>query len=321
MWFKLAGPMAPAMSLCAAVFACVLSTAVSAEPFTITNPHGPAVGCTQTSTGTYCPDGGGGRPNDYDDDGAPCRGGWMHGPIWDALLGRCPSQDYIPRVQPQASDYGVGSIFPDSSSRYLNLNDLNGKTLQELRVARNEMFARKGRYFKDPALRAYFERLPWYSPNTWDVSLNPIELENIKRIQKAEAKRDTDEPSCLLDVRGGCSPVGTGSNVPAPSLAFKSGWIGDARFNYPVFPDGVLKKLTQADRIALKGLIEQRGQAELDLSNAQSAYKAAKTNPINQSAQGQAMVNKLDAEVKKNEKIINDSNAAITGVITHYVHD
>jgi hypothetical protein len=84
MWFKFASPMAPAMSLCAAAFAYVLSTAVSAQPFTITNPHGPAVGCTQTSTGTYCPNGGGGGGgNDYDDDGAPCRGGWMHGRMWD----------------------------------------------------------------------------------------------------------------------------------------------------------------------------------------------------------------------------------------------
>ncbi|MGP0091034.1 MAG: lysozyme inhibitor LprI family protein [Xanthobacteraceae bacterium] len=25
-----------------------------------------------------------------DDDGAPCRGGWFHGPVWNALLGTCP---------------------------------------------------------------------------------------------------------------------------------------------------------------------------------------------------------------------------------------
>jgi hypothetical protein len=316
-----------AFALAISAAALLTSAAVAQQgSFRIENPNGPAYHCIQTQTGTYCPDGGGGtqanRNGNYDDDGAPCRGGWMHGPIWDAILGRCSDQITVtPNPPAPAPNYTVGSIFPDSSSRYLDLNDLHGKTLQELRVARNEMFARKGRYFKDAELRVHFESLPWYRPYTWDVSLNPIELANIKIIQQAEAKRDSDEPSCLFDVRGGCRPVGTASNVPAPSVDFKAGWIGGTKFSYPVIPNDVLKKLTSADRETLKQVIEQRGQAELDLPNAQRAYEAAKANPVNHSPQGQAMVNKLDAEVKKNEKTINDSNAAITNMITHYVHD
>jgi hypothetical protein len=80
-------------------------------------------------------------------------------------------------------------IIPASSSRLLNAADLSGLTPAELRVARNEIFARNGRFMQDAALRAYFSQFAWYKPYTWDITLTPIEKANVGLIQKAEGAR------------------------------------------------------------------------------------------------------------------------------------
>lgn len=49
----------------------------------------------------------------------------------------------------QNSEY----IIPDSSTRLLTAADLNGLSKNELRLARNEIFARYGRRFKDQELQ------------------------------------------------------------------------------------------------------------------------------------------------------------------------
>lgn len=53
-------------------------------------------------------------------------------------------------------------ILPDSDSEYLSYDDLNGIGAEELRIARNEIYARKGRKFQDEVLQAYFEGKDWY---------------------------------------------------------------------------------------------------------------------------------------------------------------
>ena len=55
-------------------------------------------------------------------------------------------------------------------------------TPQQRRIARNEIFARHGRRFSDPALQAYFDLQPWYTPTLplgVEPELNPIERENV----------------------------------------------------------------------------------------------------------------------------------------------
>jgi hypothetical protein len=79
-----------------------------------------------------------------------------------------------------------GFIFPDSDQRFLTVNDLRGLSSEQLRVARNEIFARRGRYFKDQALTAHFSQFSWYQPDRWDVTLNNFEQANIKLIQSME---------------------------------------------------------------------------------------------------------------------------------------
>ncbi len=55
-----------------------------------------------------------------------------------------------------------GFVFGDSDSRYLTAADLEGLTKEELRIARNEIYARRGRKFKDQMLQDYFNSQSWY---------------------------------------------------------------------------------------------------------------------------------------------------------------
>ena len=54
-------------------------------------------------------------------------------------------------------------IIPYSNTRYLTENDLRGLSEWELKLARNEIYARHGRRFKDPALQEYFDAQSWYT--------------------------------------------------------------------------------------------------------------------------------------------------------------
>jgi Caspase domain/YARHG domain len=78
-------------------------------------------------------------------------------------------------------------ILPDSGSRRLNWDDVSSLSGAQLRVARNEIYARRGRFMKDVQLRTYFSQFSWYRPYTWDVTLNPVEKANVALIQRAEA--------------------------------------------------------------------------------------------------------------------------------------
>ena len=84
-----------------------------------------------------------------------------------------------------------GYIFYDSDTRYLTDEDLRGLSSWELKIARNEIYARRGRLFNDSSLQNYFDSCSWYngyiSPNSFNEnSLNKIEQYNVKLIKKYE---------------------------------------------------------------------------------------------------------------------------------------
>ena len=86
-----------------------------------------------------------------------------------------------------------GMIIPDSDSRKLTDDDLKGLSADELRIARNEIYARRGRKFADKELQAHFDSMEWYAPiveaKDFDESiLNEYELYNLKLIGKFEKK-------------------------------------------------------------------------------------------------------------------------------------
>ncbi|MBL9071009.1 MAG: YARHG domain-containing protein [Sphingopyxis sp.] len=81
---------------------------------------------------------------------------------------------------------GSGVVIPDSSDRLLTAGELGNYTALELRIARNEIFARRGLRFRDPALRAHFSQFGWYRPMTDAVSLTPTEKANVALLKSAE---------------------------------------------------------------------------------------------------------------------------------------
>ena len=93
--------------------------------------------------------------------------------------------DTLRPVRPSAN-LDAGFIFSDSDRRRLTLGELRGLSLEQLRIARNEIYARRGRYFKDETLKAHFSQFSWYQPDRWDVTLNEVEQANVRLIQSME---------------------------------------------------------------------------------------------------------------------------------------
>jgi hypothetical protein len=67
-------------------------------------------------------------------------------------------------------------------------NTLGDLFAEDLRVLRNEIYARHGRVFKDKELQKYFDSQAWYKPNPdfKDDQLSEIEVGNLAKIREAE---------------------------------------------------------------------------------------------------------------------------------------
>jgi hypothetical protein len=87
------------------------------------------------------------------------------------------------RVSSGATETGARVDVTDPHRQYLTAAQLRRLSPDQLDLVRYEIFARRGRYFKDPALRAYFEQFAWYRPYAWDVPLTRVEQANVDLIQ------------------------------------------------------------------------------------------------------------------------------------------
>ena len=98
-----------------------------------------------------------------------------------------------------ASDTGNSDyVIPYSSTRYLTNTDLTGLSEWQMRIARNEIYARHGRIFKSDDLADYFASKSWYTPSVsadqFDNSyLNAIEIENLKLITAYEKAHNLNQ--------------------------------------------------------------------------------------------------------------------------------
>ena len=81
---------------------------------------------------------------------------------------------------------GSGVVIPDSSDRQLSADELGNYGALELRIARNEIFARHGLRFSDPSLRAHFSQFSWYRATSDTVDLSAIEKANVALLKTAE---------------------------------------------------------------------------------------------------------------------------------------
>jgi hypothetical protein len=79
-------------------------------------------------------------------------------------------------------------------NRLISEQMLHGLSLNELRLLRNEVYARHGRQFQAPWLSQYFFSQPWYSPNEnfKDEELSGPDKQNVETIVAYEKKIHDD---------------------------------------------------------------------------------------------------------------------------------
>ncbi|TVV76840.1 YARHG domain-containing protein [Sphingomonas solaris] len=91
---------------------------------------------------------------------------------------------------PGSSGIAPRLLVPDSSRRAIARSELTALSAGELRIARNEIYARHGRLFTAPDLERYFSRFPWYRPKpAATVALSEVEEQNVILMQQEEAAR------------------------------------------------------------------------------------------------------------------------------------
>ncbi|MBX3531513.1 MAG: YARHG domain-containing protein [Rhizobiaceae bacterium] len=77
-------------------------------------------------------------------------------------------------------------IFPDSDRRLLTADEVSPLNAADLRIARNEIYARRGRKFVRQDLQEHFGKFDWYKPQFGEVELTFIEQKNVDLIRKYE---------------------------------------------------------------------------------------------------------------------------------------
>jgi hypothetical protein len=82
----------------------------------------------------------------------------------------------------------VPGRYPEASARYLSDSDLTYKNCFDLKIMRNEVYARHGYIFRTPDMVDYFTRQGWYRPSAADVTnnLSGIEKRNVHLIKTNE---------------------------------------------------------------------------------------------------------------------------------------
>lgn len=101
-----------------------------------------------------------------------------------------PTPTPAPRPPPPAAEARLGDfLLPQSSVQPLSPAAIAGLDKAQLRIARNEIYARNGRIFKSPDLAAHFAKFAWYKPVADEVTLSPVEQANVSLLQEAEASR------------------------------------------------------------------------------------------------------------------------------------
>ncbi|CAN5529291.1 hypothetical protein BH10PSE7_BH10PSE7_02680 [soil metagenome] len=123
---------------------------------------------------------------------------WIESSLSKAFYFTQAARGKITDLTPPEPTADQGLVFPQSSDILLTEADMRGKDSGTLRLARNEIFARHGRLFNDAALRAHFEKFGWYRGTTYDVSLNPVETQNVAFIRQYEMQDSAPKDGFLF---------------------------------------------------------------------------------------------------------------------------
>jgi hypothetical protein len=104
-----------------------------------------------------------------------------------------PSQDltsnsYKTKNKYRSTNSNYDGEYPEASTSYLSSEQLKYLSPFELKIMRNEIFARHGYIFKTPEMKNYFNTQNWYYGRFTNVDnqLTQIEKENIQLIKSYE---------------------------------------------------------------------------------------------------------------------------------------
>ncbi|BFL48467.1 YARHG domain-containing protein [Lactonifactor longoviformis] len=112
----------------------------------------------------------------------------------DAAYGRVPFGSTVPepvKTETPSDSSDREYILPGSDSRYYRKLDLEGLSAEEIRIARNEIYARHGYMFSTQDLQEYFSGKSWYTPSVpaeefSEGMLNQTERANLDMIKEYE---------------------------------------------------------------------------------------------------------------------------------------
>lgn len=102
------------------------------------------------------------------------------------------------QIELTSSDY----ILPQSQTQELTVADLEGLSLAELRLARNEIYARYGRQFTDATLNQWFYSKDWYlsiSPKYAPADFDSISPNPLSTLEQQNAEFILEYESYLLE--------------------------------------------------------------------------------------------------------------------------
>lgn len=91
-------------------------------------------------------------------------------------------EDDFVRAPDRPEEASIPGRFPIGSTKYLNYSDIKGLDGCEIRIMKNEIYARKGYKFRtNECMVAWFEKEEWYQdiPNSGYQNLTQLERENI----------------------------------------------------------------------------------------------------------------------------------------------
>ncbi|OOO00140.1 MAG: hypothetical protein ATN35_08790 [Epulopiscium sp. Nele67-Bin004] len=112
-------------------------------------------------------------------------------------------------------------ILPHSNTQYLTIADISHLSSTQLRIARNEIYARHGRMFNSSDLQTYFNSQSWYSgtisaESFSDSTLSDIEKTNVELISNYESSLSGGSSS---------SSTSTSSSTSSSTTAYRNTYI------------------------------------------------------------------------------------------------
>jgi len=114
-----------------------------------------------------------------------------------------PTSTKTVKATKTASTISDDYIITDSNTRVISDSDLAGLSNWQLKLARNEIYARHGRPFVHKDMQCYFQAKSWYveDPSATNPTLTTTENKNVATILAYEKKVGSD----IIDADTGCN--------------------------------------------------------------------------------------------------------------------